>query len=177
MSDFNVKEIVKGIQETRTQQSVSAKDEVKFMRAMLNDRNYEVGVYGSEGQTGTFNPSVAARDMAGSIISGATKISAEEGRQLAEDYEFTKKDSQNMIDISKQFILGYGETGRKIKLGGREQSDVSLVLEDVEAHTATYPKKVGVNEDGSARYENGQVEVPGYQRIRAISPCPSWVKR
>ncbi len=98
----NVQNLIQTIREGLTQQNSSQKDEVAVMKAMLNDREYQVGIYAKEGQVGTFCPAEEARDMSASIISGATKIAIAEAKQLANEYEFTKNDAQNMVNISKE---------------------------------------------------------------------------
>ena len=69
-----VMELVKEINETRTQTSASAKDELKVMQAMLNDREFVVDVYGKTGVIGQYCPSDDAHAMAANIIKGATKM-------------------------------------------------------------------------------------------------------
>lgn len=46
---YRVVELVKSIDQNRSQASASAKDEVTVMRAMLNDETYKVDVYGRSG--------------------------------------------------------------------------------------------------------------------------------
>ena len=50
--DIRVRELVNEINETRTQTSASAKDEVRVMQAMLNDDSFVVDVYGNKGVKG-----------------------------------------------------------------------------------------------------------------------------
>lgn len=172
----NVNALVKSIREGLTQQNSSQKDEVAVMRAMLNDREYQVGVYGKEGQIGTFCPASEAREMAASVIAGAAKIATAEARQLADEYDFTKSDAQNMVNISKEYVNTYLQTGRKLPLGGRETSDVSLMQKNVEATQRTYPKQVGVDQDGNKVYEKATTEVKAHTTIKAQGSCPSWIK-
>jgi hypothetical protein len=172
----NVKELVKEIKTNLSQKSSSQKDEVKVMKAMLNDREYKVGVYGKDGLEGTLCPAAEAREMVASVISSAAKIPAAEAQKLADDHEFKKSEAVNMINVSKEFVNTYLGTGRKLPLGGRETSDVSLIEKEVKESTRTYPSKVGVNEDGSARYENVPTSIKPHTSVRVISSCPDWVK-
>lgn len=171
-----VNELVKGIREGLKQQSSSQKDELAVMRAMLNDKEYQVGVYSKEGQIGTFCPAEEARTMISSVISGATKVSLPEAQQLANEYEFTKNDAQNMINISKEFVNTYLETGRKLPLGGRETSDVSLLKKDVAESTRSFPKQIGVDEQGNKLFETGETKVPAHSSVKVFGSCPSWLK-
>ena len=172
----NVMQLVTGIREGLKQQNSSQKDEVTVMKAMLNDREYQVGVYAKEGQVGTFCPAEEARTMITSVISGAAKIANVEAKQLADEYEFSKNDAQNMVNISKEYVNTYLQTGRKLPLGGRESSDVSLSLKSVEAGTRTYPKKIGVDDQGNNIYETATTEVKAHNTVKAHGSCPSWVK-
>ena len=93
---MKVEEIVKEIKENRNQVSANGKDELNFMRAMLNDKTYEVDVYNSKEKITTFNPSEAARETLAIGIAGATKISNDEAIALADKHEFGKREAQNI---------------------------------------------------------------------------------
>lgn len=170
----NVKELIKEVKENSSKKS-SQKDEIRVMKAMLNDREYEVGIYGKQGQEGTVCPAKEARELVSSVIASAAKIPSAEAQKLAEAHEFSKAEASNMINISKEFINTYLETERKLPLGGREKSDVSLIRKEVKESTKTYPSKVGINEDGTARYEHVPVKVKAHNSVRVIAPCPEWV--
>ena len=172
-----VEELVKEIHGTITQTTGSHKDEVRVMRAMMNDITYKVDVYDKSGATSQFVPSEAVRDMAASIISGATKVSIEEAKVLANNYEFKKNEAEVMVDTSKEFINTYIHTGRKISIGGRKKSDISFSLKEIEPGTRTFPKAVGVDKDGNTIYERGVTKVDGYESIKVYSPCPAWIKK
>ena len=173
---MEVRAIVKDIKDNLSQKSSSLKDEVKVMQAMLNDKGYAVDVYGKDGKTGEiYNASADARNMITSVITSTTKISKDEASVLAEDHEFSKAEATSMVNIGKEFINTYLDTGRKISMGGREQSNISLIGKDVEATVSRYPKKVGVDENGNGIYENAEKQVPAHKSARAIAPCPVWV--
>jgi hypothetical protein len=144
-----VNELVKEIKSNLSQTSSSQKDEVRVMRAMLNDTEYKVGIYSKDGKEGEYCPADDARKMISSVISSATKIPAAEAEKLAHNHEFSKNEATSMIGISKEFVNTFLETGRKLPLGGREKSNVALSIKEVESSTRTYPKKVGVNSDGT----------------------------
>lgn len=171
-----VKELISEIRKNTTQTSSSMKDEVRVMRAMLNDRDYKVDVYGKDGVVGQFCPATAARGMVASVMSSAAKIPMAEAEKLADGYEFKKADAVAMIDVSKEFTNTYIQSGRKLPLGGREKSDVSLSLKQIEAGVRPYPKQVGVNPDGTGRYDRGEAFVNAYESVKVHAPCPAWVK-
>jgi hypothetical protein len=170
-------DLVTEINNTRSQTSASAKDEIRVMRAMLNDPDFVVDVYGKSGVEGQYCPYDDAHNMAANIIKGATRMSTKEAEHLAANYEFTKQDACTFIDISKEFINTYIETGRKLPLGGRERSNISISKKVKEERTNNFPKKVGVNDDGTDKYETcGEGTIPSHGSLRVHSSCPPWLK-
>ena len=176
MSDFSVKDLIKEINETRTQTSASSKDESRVMRAMLNDKDFKVDIYGKSGVEGQYSPYEDARILVSNIIKDTTKMSSKEASALAEEYEFGKAEANIFIGISKEFINTYMETGRKLSLGGREKSNISIAKKVKEEKANTYPKKVGVNPDGTDKYETVNAgTIPEHNTIKVFSSCPSWL--
>lgn len=171
-----VQELLVEIRSNLNQTYSSTKDEEKVMRAMLNDKEYSVGVYSKEGKIGEFSPSEAARSMIASVVSATTGVSKDEAQKLADDHVFKKSESQAFVDISKEFVNTYTQTGRKLPLGGRQKSDVALSLKELDERKVTYPKKVGVNPDGTGRYENGEALVKAHNTLKVHSVCPDWVE-
>lgn len=171
-----VKGLINEISSNLSQISSSMKDEVRVMQSMLSDPTYEVSIYGKDGVEGTYNPTNEFRGMCASIISNTAKISNAEATQLMEGYDVKKGEASAMVGISKEFINTYLQTGRKLPLGGREKSDVSLGMKHVEKGTRLYPKKVGVNDDGTDRYSKTPTTIPAHDSVRVYAPCPSWVK-
>lgn len=172
-----VRELVKSIDENRSQSSASAKDELTVMRAMLNDPTYKVDVYGRSGIEGQYCPHDEAVALATNILKGAANISGSEAAELAKGYEFGKQDATIMVGLSKEFINTYLETGRKLPLGGRETSNISIQRKIKEETISSFPVKVGVNGDGTDRYEHtmGKV-IPAHGSLKVSSPAPSWLK-
>lgn len=171
-----VTELVKEIKDNLSQVSSSNKDEIRVMQAMLNDTNYEVGVYGNIGLKETYNPAKDFRGMLSSVVASTTKISKEEAVSLVESHEVTKSEASTMVNVSKEFVNTYLCTGRKLPFGGREKSNISISGKSLPETIKTYPKKVGVNEDGTDRYESGERKVPAHVTAKLYGPCPEWVK-
>lgn len=171
-----VSTLINEIKEGLSQTSSSQKDELRVMKTMLNDREYRVGIYAKEGKVGEYCPAEGARSMAASIISSAAKIPAAEAAKLADSHEFSKGEAEHMIDISKEYVNTFLQTGRKLPLGAREKSNVSLAIKEVKANVRTYPKKVGVNDDGTPRFGKGEVSVSAHESVRVFAPCPTWVE-
>ena len=166
-----VEELVKGIKENLKQTSSSQKDEVAVMQAMLNSPDYEVGIYGKEGQIGTYNPCKDYRGMLTNVLSSAGNITKAEAVTKIEGYTVTKSDAETMVNVSKEYMNTYLDTGRKLKLGGRETSDYGMSIKRVPTSTRSFPIK---NDDGTTSF--GKREVPAHNSIRVYGSCPAWVK-
>lgn len=173
-----IENLISEIKEGVNQCIASQKDEVRVMQAMLNDKEYAVGVYSKEGKVGEYCPSEDARAMLTSVMSTAAKISKQEASALADAHEFTKAEAETFVNVSKQFVLTYCETGRKLPLGKREGTNFSLFTEVKPEKYSTYPKKVGVDENGNDIYNNVKKDNPTPEHVvlRTSSPCPEWLK-
>ena len=170
-----VQELIGEIKASITQVTGSRKDEVRVMRAMMNDTTYKVGVYGKEGKVDEFCPSEAVRGMVASAMSRAAEIPQAEAVILMQNHEFNRVEAESLVDVSKEFIHTYVHSGRKLQLGGREKSDISLTLKEVEAGTRPYPKQVGIGDDGKPVFGRGEAKVEGYESLKVIAQCPAWV--
>ena len=173
----NILEIIDGIKANVKQRSASTKDEVTVMQALMNDRNYEVEIYKKNGKNEIFSPGKEFRGMITNIISGTTKMNHDEAANLVENYEFKRDQAQTMVDVNKEFILSYLDTGRKFKLGGREDSNVSLIKKDFEPGMRRYPTRIGVNPSGNPIMGASEIWVDRYSGIKASSPCPPWIRK
>ena len=126
-----VTDLVKDIRTNLKQRSASQKDEVKVMKAMLNDKDFRVGEYTREGKVGEYSPYEDSRKMVSTILSSAAKIPSAEAKEIANKYEFGKSEATTMINLSKEFVNTYVHTGRKLPLGGREDMNVAVQLKEV----------------------------------------------
>ena len=176
MSESTVKSLVNEISSNLSQVSSSNKDEIRIMKAMLSDDTYEVDVYGKDGVESTYNPAKDFRAMCASVISNAAKVPMAEATQLMEGYDVKKSEASSIVNLSKEFVNTFLQTGRKLPLGPREKSDISLSIKKVEANTRLYPTKIGVNDDGTDKYSKAPTTVPAHDSIRVYAPCPSWLK-
>jgi hypothetical protein len=179
MADNEIKgvnELVNDIKANLKQKSSSNRDEARVMRAMLNDRDFTVTTYSNSG-TETHCPAEEFRGMLGNIVSATAKLPKAEAENLVNNYEVKKSDAETMIGISKDFINTSLRTGRKIQLGGTESSNISVQLKEIPESIKRYPKKVGVNQDNSTKYENAETRVPAHEGLKVTSPCPDWVTK
>ena len=173
----SVIELINESNTTRTQASSKAKDEVRVMKAMLNEPEFKVDVYGKSGVEGQYCPYEESRIMVSNIIKNTTKVSQQEAMSLANSYEFGNQEATIMVGLSKEFINTYIETGRKLPLGGREKSNISIAKKIKEARIGNTPKKVGVNADGSDKCESVDgAPIPEHGSLKVYSSCPSWLK-
>jgi len=94
-----MKELMAEIQETtKKQKSASRVDEVRVMRTMLNDPKFEVSIYDrNKGKIGTRSPREEAIKFVASTASAVTGLDAAQATELAQNYEFTKKDASLII--------------------------------------------------------------------------------
>lgn len=170
-----VADLLKEIKENHTQVSSSSRDEVRVMQAMLNDTSYEVGIYSKDGQIDTYNPAKDFKTMQTNIVSSVTKISKNEATNLVAGYQATKTDATTMVNVSKEFFNTYLDSGRKLTLGGRKDSNYALSAKDVPSTEKTYQKRV-VGEDGNITWVPGKKVIPAHKGLKARSSCPPWVK-
>lgn len=173
-NEMGVQELVQNIKSNLTQKSASSRDETRVMRAMLNDRDFKISTYTNNGVE-QHCPAEDFRDMLSGIVSATTKIPRQEAQALVENYEAKKSDAETMIQLSKDFTNTALRTGRRINLGGTENSNISIQIKEIPESIKRYPKKVGVNDDGSIRYENAESVVPAHEGLKVTSPCPDWV--
>ena len=174
-----VTDLIKEINTNLTHASASNRDEVRVMRAFLNDTSYTVGVYGKEGKEGEYCPAKEFKSMIGGIIADTANHGFEFFSWAvfkSMKYEVKRSDAETMIGLSKEFFNSYLQTGRKIGLGCREKSNVSLIKKDIPASTRYFPKQTGVDDNGNAIFTKGETKVPAYESIKVISPCPSHIK-
>lgn len=175
---MSLKELTQEIKETielqskdKKQTRSSVRDEIRVMKEMLNDNEFTYDLYDKSGNVQSFSPSSTAREMVSTIINNATKMSKDEASQIAEEYKFGNKEAKCMVDISKSYINTYLDTGRKLPLGGTATSVTDLVKIHVEEKTTAYPHK---NDDGT--WESRMSTIPEHDKIKAISPCPKYLK-
>ena len=95
MAEENVKKLMGEIQEvTAKQKAASRVDEIRVMKAMLNDPNFKVSIYDkNKGLVGTRCPREEATKFVASTTSAITGLDQAQATELANNYEFSKKDA------------------------------------------------------------------------------------
>ena len=173
----NLIQLIKDENQARNRVAASQKDEIAVMRAMINDKDFKVQVYDRNGATDQFiSPSDNARSIGSKILTRTTKMPRAESNTLMSEDEFTNKDAEAFVNISKEFISGYMDTGRKLPLGKREKSDISLSRKIVEPSTKGTPIKVDVDANGNDVWETKTTYRPGHESIRVHAPHPPYIK-
>lgn len=173
-----VLDVIADINKTRSQTAASTKDEVRVMRAMLNDSTYKVDVYNKNGKDSEYSPYDDARTMVTSILKSTTNMSNAEATDLANRYEFGNKEAQSMISISKEFVNTYLESGRRMSFGGRKTSNISILKKEKAERISSFPIKVGINPDGTDKYESAKGDlIPAHGTLKVFSPAPAWLKK
>lgn len=172
----NLKDIIENIKSERKQTSSNSKDEIRIMKAMLNDSSYKVDIWGRSGIEGQYCPYEESRNMIANIIKDSTKISSKEAQELANNYEFGKQEATIMIGIAKEFINTYIDTGRKLPLGGREDSNISIAKKVRPETDKIVSKKIGVNNDGTDKYEQVAITIPEHATLKVYGSAPIWKK-
>ena len=165
-----VVDLVKDIRTNLKQKSASQKDEVRVMKAMLNDKDFRVGEYTKDGKIGEYSPYEDSRKMVTTILSSAGKLPTAEAKEIANKYEFSKSEATTLINISKEFVNTYVHTGRKLPLGAREDMNVAVQLKEVPESVKQFPK------GGIGSSERGQVTIPAHNTLKVAGPCPSYLK-
>lgn len=164
-----MKELMAEIREvTKKQKSCNKVDEIRVMRTMLNDPDFEVSIYDkNKGLIGTRSPRTEAVKFISNVCSAVTGIDSKSADELANNYEFTKKDAIFLLDNSRDFTQTYLSTGRKINIVQSEKSQAELLVKPIPEKEKAIPAGDGVKQI---------TKVPGYDKIVAKSKCPKYFR-
>lgn len=169
--NVSVNDLIADIKANLKQKSASKRDEVLVMRAMLNDKTFEVKDYATEE---THCPAQDFRTMMSNVVSASTKMGKSEAEALVNDYEVKKSDAETMVQLSKDFFNTSLRTGRKINLGANENSNISIQLKEIPASVKKFPIKVGMDDNGNPIYDKKESVIPAHEGLKVTAPCPSW---
>lgn len=179
-NNISARELIDSMYKSNTERgrtAISQKDEVAVMKAMINDYDFRTSVYGKDGATGeTICPSDCIRTVVSNAIANTTKMPKAEANNLLNDYDFSTKDAECLVDLSKEFVGNYLMTGRKLPLGCRKDSDISLSYRWVPETSKGSPVKSGTDENGNDVWTIKNSMIPAHGSISVQSPCPSYLK-
>lgn len=169
-NNMKMDELMKEIKEiTKNQHSSSKVDEIRVMRAMLNDPDFTVSVYDkNKGYIGTRCPREEALKFVVNTSTAITGLDVKSARELAQNYEFTKRDASFLIENGRDFTQIYLETGRKYPIVQGEDSEAAIFLREVKSKEKSVP-------DSTTNSTKSTI-VPGYNKVVCRSRCPKYVK-
>lgn len=162
----SLQELISQIQEiTVRQKSQNKGDEIAVAQALLNDPEFQVGIYDkNKGLIGTRNVHEEAVKFVSNISAEITGLDKKTAEELAGKYTFTKKDANFIINTSRDFIQTYLRTGRKFNLIQTDDSEASVFMKPVPAKDKIVPSK-----DGTKLVKTG-----AYQKVACKSGCPKY---
>ena len=156
------------IKENLKQVSINKVDEVRVMKTMLNDAEFNLAVYDKNlGRIGERCPHDEAVNFAKNIISGATGLDNRESKHLAENYEFTNKDANFLLTNMRDFLNVYTYSGRKINIIQNESAEANIFAREVKAGQKSVPDK---DNPGQSKV----VKTVPFTKIVSSSKCPKY---
>lgn len=169
MAKSELEQLVYDIRKSTSQVAINKVDEVRVMTSMLNDPDFSLGVYDkTQGYIGQRSPHQEAVKFVKNIISGATGLDSKDSMHLAENYEFTKRDSNFLLTNMRDFLTVYVSTGRKIGLIQSADIDASVFTKEIKASEKLVPDK---DNPGSTK----KVPTSGYTKLVSSSKCPRYL--
>ena len=149
---------------TKNQKSASRVDEIRVMRTMLNDPEFAVSIYDkNKGYIGTRCPREEAVKFITNVSSSITGLDIKSAAELANSYEFTKRDATFLIENSRDFTSTYLATGRKLPIMQSEKSEASILLRHVDKRDKNVPNA-----------NNGVTKVPAFDKVICRSKSPKY---
>lgn len=161
-------QLITKIKNEVTSRSINKVDEVLVMRSMLNDKNFTLGVYDkNQGYMGQRCPHNEAVSFVKNIISGATGLERKDAEVLAEHYEFTKRDSNFLLNNMRDFLNVYTSTGRKINIMQNANTEACLYTKPVDSIKKQVPDK---DNPGKSK----EVTTAPYVKLVSSTHCPKY---
>ena len=149
---------------TRNQKSSSKVDEIRVMRTMLNDPNFSISIYDkNKGYVGKRCPREEAVKFVTGVSAAITGLDTRSASELANTYEFTKKDAIFLIENGRDFTQTYLSTGRKLPIVQNESTEASIFIRHIEEKDKVIP-----NNNGSV------TKVSAFDKVICKSRCPKY---
>lgn len=168
MAKSELEEIISEIKKSTTQIAINKVDEVRVMKSMLNDKNFSIGVYDKNiGYIGQKCPHDDAVKFVKNIVAGATGLDNKDAQVLADNYQFTNKDANFLLNNMRDFLYVYTDTGRKINVMQSADSEASLFIREVESSKKQVPDK---DNPGKTK----EVTTSPYTKLVSSSKCPKY---
>lgn len=168
MAKSELEMLVSDIKKNTNQIAINKVDEIRVMRSMLNDKNFTIGVYDrTMGYIGQKSPHNEAVKFVRNIVSGTTGLDNKDAQLLAENYEFTKRDANFLLDNMRDFLYVYTGTGRKINIMQSASTEACLYTKEMEPVTKMIPDK---EHPGTTR----AVKTKNYTKLVSSSKSPKY---
>ena len=153
---------------TAHQKAINRADEVKVMKSMLNDPDFTIGVYDrSNGYIGQKSPRKEAVKFVRDIVSGTTKLDNKDSQLLAEQYQFTTRNANFLLDNMRDFLYVYTGSGRKINIVQSATSETCLFAKYIPSAEKTVPDK---DNPGTTK----RIKTTPYTKIVATNKSPKY---
>ena len=164
-----VNELIEQIKEvTAHQKAQSLVDEVRMMRMQLNDPTFRVSIYDrKKGRIGDRCPREEAVKFIANTTAELTGLELSTATELADKYEFSKKDATFFLNMQRDFLTTYLKTGRKINVVQSEDCEASLFLRPTSSREKLVPGKDG----------NSTTVVPAYNKLISRSKVPGYMSK
>lgn len=134
--------LISEIKKSTKQISINKVDEVKVMKAMLNDKDFTIGVYDrAQGYVGQKSPHDDAVKFVKNVVQSATGLDSKDAQHLADNYEFSNKDANFLLSNMRDFLYVYTKTGRKINIMQTADTEASLFIKEIGASEKKIPDK------------------------------------
>lgn len=141
-TDTATDKLIDDIVNKTTQTSTNRADEVAVMQSMLNDKEFAIGIFDrKDGYVGSRSPRKEAIQLTVDTLSSITGMTSSEALAMSQNHEFTKKDATHFINISKDFVGTYLQTGRKLNVVSDPRVEATINLKTVEAHNKSVPDR------------------------------------
>ncbi len=163
-----LQQLVSDIRKNTKQIAVNKVDEVRVMKSMLNDPEFSIGVYDkTQGYIGQKCPHNDAIKFVKNVIQDATGLDAKDSQHLADNYRFTNRDANFLLNNMRDFLYVYTGTGRKINVMQSADTEATLHIKTVNSQTKMIPDK---DKPGKTK----KVKTSGYTKLVSVSKCPKY---
>ena len=168
MAKSELEQMISEIKKSTSQVSINKVDENRVMRCMLNDPDFRLGVYDKNlGYVGDKCPHEEAVSFVKNIIMGATGLDGKDSKHLAENYEFTKRDANFLLENMRDFTQVYMSTGRKMNIMQSAATEACIFAKSVPAGTKTVPDKENPG-------QTKQITTSPYIKLVSSTKCPKY---
>lgn len=163
--------IISEIKKNTKQKAINKIDEVRVMKSMLNDPEFTIGVYDrTNGYIGQKSPHNEAVKFVKDIVSGTTHLDNKDSQVLAENYKFTTKNANFLLDNMRDFLYVYTSTGRKINIMQSAATEACIFTKDIQSVNKSVPDK-----DNPGKIK--MIQTTPYTKVVVTNKSPKYNKK